>query len=145
MKEKVRKNKLSFLVLCIMLFSCKENNIKREEKLIDDYHRQAIEIKGDSLYFVSKETVNNFLMKTSTKHSLEEVEINDNISFLDKNGNILYQVTCRDIRKPLIYVDCTNLNTKKEYRTTISVNDYRNITDLYKFDIDTVVIFREIK
>lgn len=139
--EKERKNSI-FILFFILLVSCNDLR-KRDNELIDQYDRKLIEIKGDSALFVSKETVNSFFMKDSYLFEIKDVKINDNVCFFDGKGNIVYQAICRDIKDNLIYLECLDFKTKKEYITYITFTDYGNIKELKKFDVTDVKVFRD--
>ena len=133
--------------ICLYLFmyyfslSCKDNSFNREEKMINQYHQKTIEYKGDSLYFISKSEI-KYLMP-SKSYPIDSVKINDNVSFFDSNGNIVYQTICRDIKGDSIYLECFSFDKNKDYLTPITKRNFSNIKDLKRFRIVKVMTFRD--
>lgn len=131
-------NKFFYLIIVLMFFSCGYN---QEQKMIDEYHKKVIESKGEKALFISKQTVESFMLKRYEIIDIENIKKEDNISFFDSEGNIFYQVNCTKVLNDVIYIKCLNLNTLKEYETTFEIN---NIIDLKNKDVSSIKVFRQI-
>ena len=142
-KAKGKATRILILFICFLFLCCKESPFDREQKMINQYDKEFLRIKGDSALFVSKETVANFFMQDSDMFELKNVKVNDNVCFFDKDGNIVYQAICRDIKGSLIYLECLNFDTKENYIITITYSDYSKIKELKKFEVEDVKVFRD--
>lgn len=96
-------------------------------------------MKGDSLYFISKENIGAIINHEELK-PLSEVKLNDNISFFDKNGNVVYQAICVNIVKDTLVLSCFDLDKKEEYFAKVTINNFENVRDLKKFEIEEIKI-----
>jgi hypothetical protein len=100
--------------------------------MINQYHENFIDLKGDSLYFIPKSEIESTVGYKNLK-PLKDVSIDDNVSFFDEDGNIVYQSTCVGISNDTIRVACFDLNKKVDYVAKITNTNYDNIFDLKKF------------
>lgn len=134
-------NKILFYFLLLLSFqSCSQNSgnketaKEREQRLIDEYHKQVVLSKGKEALFIPKEEIEWYFEKNNFT-TLDNAAINDNVCFFDTLGNIQYQALVVGIEKDIITVQCQNLKTTEYYKAPLNVNEIIDLEKNYPYEI----------
>jgi len=134
---------LIILSVLLFTFSCKnslkkETAFDREGRLINEYHRKAVEKKGSKTFYIPKEEV-SWYFKDKEVISYENAIVGDNVSFFDTTGNIQYQAVIDTVKDKIIYINCLDLKRIEYYVLELK---QENIKDLDKEQKYKIRIFR---
>ena len=116
--------KLLFIVSVILLLnSCNlffESEFDKEQKTINEYHKQVLIKKGKKFYYIPKDKVLKFFPSLDTIDRCYSKK-NYTVLFFDYVGNIVYQSKIHSVDKKCnIKISCLNLGTGEYYLTKLS-------------------------
>lgn len=132
---------LSFIL--IALISCrnlteKDLNVhKKDSLLINSYHKEAIKIRGENEFFISKEDFNAIVRNffETEIRDYNNIMKNDNVFFIDTIGNVQYQSIVYEVKNDSILIECEELYTGKKYITHFDIKNIKDLNYAYPYII----------